>query len=146
MSFWCLLFSQKRNENNSTRGTIVVKSNFFVRFFGELKIPKRHFEINWPLEEEEILIVSIWALWIICFMYLHLIFKFLRHHIMFKIFLNSHFIFTFLFTRYFFNIQILRQNLSLELKWYPRSIWLQMRLAFADYNLHLTKIIIIHTW
>ena len=30
--------------------TIVVKSNFFVRSLGELKIPKRHFEINWPLE------------------------------------------------------------------------------------------------
>ena len=52
MSFWCLQFSQKTNENNSTWGTIVVKSNFFVHFFGrieEMKIPKRHFEINWPL-------------------------------------------------------------------------------------------------
>ena len=39
---------KKKNENNSTWGTIVVKSNFFVRFLGELKIPKRHFEINWP--------------------------------------------------------------------------------------------------
>ena len=35
--------------NNSTWGTIVVKSNFFVHFLGELKIPKRHFEINRPL-------------------------------------------------------------------------------------------------
>ena len=25
------------------------KVEFFVRFLGELKIPKRHFEINWPL-------------------------------------------------------------------------------------------------
>ena len=49
MSFWCLQFSQKTNENNSTWGTIVVKSIFFIRFMGELKIPKRHFEINWPL-------------------------------------------------------------------------------------------------
>ena len=49
MSFWCLQFSQKTNENNSTWGTIVVKANFFVRFLGELKIPKRYFEINWPL-------------------------------------------------------------------------------------------------
>ena len=40
MYFWCLQFSQKMNENNSTRGTIVV---------GELKIQKRHFKINWPL-------------------------------------------------------------------------------------------------
>ena len=29
---------------------VVVKSNFFVHFLGELKILKRHFEINWPLE------------------------------------------------------------------------------------------------
>ena len=29
--------------------TIVVKLIFFVRFLGELKIPKRHFVINWPL-------------------------------------------------------------------------------------------------
>ena len=45
MSFWFLQFTQKTNENNSTWGTIVAKSIFFV----ELKIPKRHFEINWPL-------------------------------------------------------------------------------------------------
>ena len=49
MSFWCLQFSQKTNENNSTYGTIVVKLKFFVRSLGELKIPKRHLEINWPL-------------------------------------------------------------------------------------------------
>ena len=50
MSFWCLQFFQKTNENNSAWGIIVLKSNFFVRFLGELKIPKIHFEINWPLE------------------------------------------------------------------------------------------------
>ena len=49
MAFWCLQFTQKTNEINSTWGTIVVKSNFFVHSLGELKIPKRHFEINWPL-------------------------------------------------------------------------------------------------
>jgi hypothetical protein len=32
-----------------TWGTIVVKSNFFIHFLGELKMPIRHFEINWPL-------------------------------------------------------------------------------------------------
>ena len=48
MYFGCLQFSQKMNENNSTWGTIV-KSNFFVHFLGELEIPKRHFEIKWPL-------------------------------------------------------------------------------------------------
>ena len=42
-------FSLKMNENNSIWGTIVVKSIFFVRFLGELKISKIHFEINWPL-------------------------------------------------------------------------------------------------
>ena len=45
-----LQFFQKSNENNSTWGTLVVKSNFFVRFLDELK---RHFEINWPLVWEE---------------------------------------------------------------------------------------------
>ena len=51
MSFWCLQFSQKMNENNLTWGTIVCSKVelFFVGFLGELKIPKRHFEINWPL-------------------------------------------------------------------------------------------------
>ena len=49
MSFWCLQLSQKKNEDNSTWGTIEVKSNFFACFLEELKIPKRHFEINWPL-------------------------------------------------------------------------------------------------
>ena len=46
------VFNSPKNENNSTWGTIVVKSTFFVRFLGELKIPKRHFEINWPLPSE----------------------------------------------------------------------------------------------
>ena len=41
-------FSQKTNENNSTWGIIVVKSNFFVRFLRELRMPKSPFEINWP--------------------------------------------------------------------------------------------------
>ena len=50
MSFWWLQFSHKMNKNNSTWGTILVKWNCFVRFLGELKIPKRHFEMNWPLE------------------------------------------------------------------------------------------------
>ena len=56
MYFWCLQFSQITNENNSTWGTIVVKSNFFVRFLGELKIPKRNFEINWLLVSQWIIL------------------------------------------------------------------------------------------
>ena len=38
-----------KNEDNSIWGNIVVKSIFFVCFSGELEMPKRHFEINWPL-------------------------------------------------------------------------------------------------
>ena len=44
-------FSQKMNENKSTWGIIAVKSNFFVHFLGELRIPKSPFEINWPLNQ-----------------------------------------------------------------------------------------------
>ena len=38
---------------------IVVKSNFFVRFSGELKVPKGHFEINWPLLAHKILEINL---------------------------------------------------------------------------------------
>ena len=48
-SIWCLQFSQKTNENNSTFFYHSSKVEFFVHFLGELTIPKRHFEINWPL-------------------------------------------------------------------------------------------------
>ena len=41
--------SQKTNENKSTWGIIVVKSNYFVCFLEELRIPKTSFEIKWPL-------------------------------------------------------------------------------------------------
>ena len=37
---------------------IIVKSNFFIRFLGELKIPKRHFEINWPLAKAAALLYN----------------------------------------------------------------------------------------
>ena len=46
MSLWYLEFSQKTNDYYSTSSRIV-----FVRFLGEFKTPKRHFEINWPLED-----------------------------------------------------------------------------------------------
>ena len=42
-------FLQKTNENKSTWGIIVVKSNLFLRFLEEIDDPKNHFEINWPL-------------------------------------------------------------------------------------------------
>ena len=42
-------FFQKTNKNKSTWGIKVVKSNYFVRFLEELRIPKSPFEINWPL-------------------------------------------------------------------------------------------------
>ena len=49
MSFWYLQFSQKTNKKiwpycYGTSSQIV-----FVCFLGELKKPKGHFEINWPL-------------------------------------------------------------------------------------------------
>ena len=51
-------FSQKTNENKSTWGIIVVKSNFFVGNFVQMMAPKGHFEINWPL---------LWYLRLTCF-------------------------------------------------------------------------------
>ena len=42
-------FLQKTNENKSTWGIIVVKSNSFVRFLEEIEDTKNHFEIIWPL-------------------------------------------------------------------------------------------------
>ena len=42
-------FLQKTNENKSTWGIIVVKSNSFVRFLEEIDDPKNHFEINWQI-------------------------------------------------------------------------------------------------
>ena len=50
MSSCCLqIRSKKTNENKSTWGIIVLKSNFFVHFLEELRIPRSPFEINWPL-------------------------------------------------------------------------------------------------
>ena len=43
----------------SAWGTILVKHNFFVHFFGELKIPKRHFKIDWPLGNGNV-IFQVW--------------------------------------------------------------------------------------
>ena len=49
----CLQFPNKMKENNSTWGNIVVKSNCFVHFLEELKIPKKkHFKINWPFSTQ----------------------------------------------------------------------------------------------
>ena len=47
--FGVIDFLQKTNENKSTWGIIVVKSNLFIRFLEETDDPKNHFEINWPL-------------------------------------------------------------------------------------------------
>ena len=51
MIYVFLVFSilPKNEQNYSIWGTIALKSNFFVRFLGEFKIPKKHFEIIWPL-------------------------------------------------------------------------------------------------
>ena len=40
MSFWCLPFSQKMEENNWTRGTIVVKSDFLFVFWENRRYQK----------------------------------------------------------------------------------------------------------
>ena len=42
-------FLQKTNENKSTWGIMIVKSNFFVRFLEEIKDTKNSFEIIWLL-------------------------------------------------------------------------------------------------
>ena len=47
--FGVFKFFQKTNKNKSTWGIIVAKSNFFICFLEELRIPKSPFEINWPL-------------------------------------------------------------------------------------------------
>ena len=59
MSFWYLQFSQKTNETiqfyyYGTSSRIV-----FVRFLGELKTLKRHYEINWILDWSHPNVISI---------------------------------------------------------------------------------------
>ena len=49
MSFWCLQFSQKNKQKQFDVRYHSSKVEFFRLFFGRIKIPKRHFEINWPL-------------------------------------------------------------------------------------------------
>jgi hypothetical protein len=56
-------FLKKTNENKSTWGIIVVKSNSFVHFLVEIDDPKNHFEIKWPLqylEKKKIVITKSW--------------------------------------------------------------------------------------
>ena len=47
MSFF--VYNSPKTQTKTIRLVVVVKSNFFVHFLGELKIPKKHFKINWPL-------------------------------------------------------------------------------------------------
>ena len=47
--FGVFSFLQKTNENKSTWGIIVVKSNSFVHFLEETLSWKNHFEFVWPL-------------------------------------------------------------------------------------------------
>ena len=49
MSFCYLQFSQRTNEKNQLYCYGTSSQIVFVRVLGELKAPKRHFEINWPL-------------------------------------------------------------------------------------------------
>ena len=52
--FDCFKFFQKNNENKSNWGITVVKTNFLCSFYEKLRIPKSPFEINWPLEREDL--------------------------------------------------------------------------------------------
>ena len=52
MSIWCLQFFQKMNEKIRPNYYATSCRFVFVRFLEVLKIPKRHFEINWPLQRE----------------------------------------------------------------------------------------------
>ena len=50
MSFFGVYnFFQKTNENKSTWGIIIVKSNSFIRFLEETSAWKNHFDFVWPL-------------------------------------------------------------------------------------------------
>ena len=49
VSFWCHQFLPKTERKQVDLRYHSSKSNFFVRFLGELRIPKSPFEINWPL-------------------------------------------------------------------------------------------------
>ena len=49
MYFWYLQFSQKTSKKIRLYYYGTSSWIDFVRFLGELKTPKRHFEINWPL-------------------------------------------------------------------------------------------------
>ena len=51
MSFWYLQFSQKTNKKIRLYYYGISSWIVFIRFLGELKSPKRHLEINWPLEK-----------------------------------------------------------------------------------------------
>ena len=65
MFFWCLSFSPKNEQKQfDSRYHSIVKSNFFGCSLGEMKIPKRCFEIHWPLLTNSFSSVfqSIWTL------------------------------------------------------------------------------------
>ena len=67
-----LQFSQKTNKRKINFTTMVPQVIVFVRFLGELKTPKRHFEINWTLQKRnwcwiQVSAIKVWyilsALW-----------------------------------------------------------------------------------
>ena len=61
MSFWCLQILPKNERKQVDLRFIVVKSNFFVHFLEELRIPKSPFEINWPLKIVQTLVQSLFV-------------------------------------------------------------------------------------
>ena len=61
MSFCCFHFFQKTNKKNSTWGiNSTVCWIFSFVFFEELKAPKGHFELNWPLQDRRIVKYEMW--------------------------------------------------------------------------------------
>jgi hypothetical protein len=59
MSLWYLQFSRKTNKKIRLYYYGTSSPILFVRFLGELKTPKIHFEINWPLSSDVLLVSKI---------------------------------------------------------------------------------------
>ena len=103
------LFGVFNSPNKRTKTIrLVIQSNFFVRYLGELKIPKRHFKINWPLVEEKRLEINLERL--------------LSVANVGKVFIFNHFFFT------FFGFLMFEQNIQNSMS--PiGSIWQQAQVT-----------------
>ena len=54
MSFAAISPKERTKTSQPEVSYVVGKSNFFVRFLWELRMPKSPFEINWPLNQRHI--------------------------------------------------------------------------------------------